>query len=103
MEPDTSMRQNITACATGFGTDFEAPVAHVHGVDKGDGARAQALPLQLGAEAQDLVLVRAGLFQLLQAAFQGGDLVRLRPPKRDAPRKAIPHRARDRELGRRAG
>ena len=31
IEPETSIRQNITACAIGFGLRLEAAVAHIDG------------------------------------------------------------------------
>src|SRR5208337_4046411 len=34
------------------------PVAYIDGIDERNGASAQALPLELGAKAKDLVLIR---------------------------------------------
>ena len=38
IEPDTSIRQNITAWATGFGVGLEPAVADVDRIDEGDPA-----------------------------------------------------------------
>ena len=59
IEPDTSIRQNITACATGFGMRLEPPVAHVQRIDIGDHAGAAQLARQLLLQLQPPRLVLA--------------------------------------------
>ena len=94
IEPDTSIRQNITACATGFGMRLEAPVAHVERIDVGDHAgapqlaREQLLELQRAASRSSLSALERGDLVAQRLQFLG-----LRPLQRDAARQAVAHRA----------
>ena len=54
IEPDTSIRQNITACAIGFGTRLEAAVAQIDRIDdRGCACVRRSQPLELGLQRGD--------------------------------------------------
>ena len=101
IEPETSIRQNITAWATGFGCASKPLVPHVERVDVGDqpGPALLAGKLFLQDQAPFLIVgtIERGDFIAQRLHFLG-----LWPMQRDAARQAVPHRTVQRQIGRRS-
>ena len=103
IEPDTSIRQNITAWATGFGMRVEPLVAHVQRIDVRDQAGAPLLAARVPLPARRGVASSSGVAKRRDLVAQRLQFFRLRPLQRDAARQRVPHRAVQRQVGRRSG
>ena len=102
IEPDTSIRQNITAWAMGFGIGLEAAVAQIEGVEIG----RPALALPQGRQTLALAPQPRPVPGLeLRRSPLRGSRSRCALGRRMAMRRArrIPHRPVQRDVGGRAG
>ena len=100
IDPDTSIRQNITAWATGFGCDFEPFVSDVQRVDIRDLHGPPQLPLQL---LQKISAPGIVLRQRVDLLAQRPKLLGLWTAKGDSPGHAVPHCSHQRQICRRSG
>ena len=89
MEPDTSIRQNITAWATGFGS-LEAAIADVDRIDVGDAPDPRLEHVDLRRQRCAALVVA-----LVELGFERRDRLRPRSPQRNPPRHGEPHGAPD--------
>ena len=104
IEPDTSIRQNITACVTGFGHAARSGGSG-HRADRYRGSALGAAQL-----ARELDFELGSAPRSRRRRRERGDSSRRvasisswrRPVQRDAPRQAVAHGAQQSEIGRRA-
>jgi hypothetical protein len=94
MEPETSMRQNITACAIGFGVGSRRRKRTSSRIDEGNDARAAS---ELFQRARASPAISASRIIALQRGYlrgQRGDILAFGPFQGHAPRHGVAHGAR---------